>query len=218
MGKGRLIFKKEGSARFISHLDTMRTMQRAFIRAGIPLRHTEGFNPHPYISLALPLSVGQGSVCEIMDFEISSDLPLESVPELLRGKLPEGITAVSAGVPVKNAGEIKWLEITGEFVYDGGAPEADKLSDYFAAESIIIQKKTKRGLSDIDVRARMAGITFAKTSDNTVRVNAVIAAQNPSLNPDSIVEALRVHAPELLPDEWSFTRLRVFDGDMIEFK
>ena len=51
----RLLFTKTGRARYISHLDLMRTFQRAFARARIPIKHTEGFNPHPFVSIALPL-------------------------------------------------------------------------------------------------------------------------------------------------------------------
>ena len=57
--KLRLRFEKSGRAVYISHLDLMRTMQRTFKRAGYALKHSEGFNPHPIISILLPLSVGQ---------------------------------------------------------------------------------------------------------------------------------------------------------------
>ena len=66
--KLRLRFEKTGRAIYISHLDLMRTMQRVFLRADCPLKYSEGFNPHALISILLPLSVGVGSVCELMDF------------------------------------------------------------------------------------------------------------------------------------------------------
>ena len=53
----RLLFSKTGRAKYISHLDLMRTFQRAFARAKIPIKHTEGFNPHPFVSIALPRCV-----------------------------------------------------------------------------------------------------------------------------------------------------------------
>ena len=59
----RLLFSKAGTARYISHLDLMRTFQRAFARAGISIKHTEGFHPHPFVSIPLPLSVGFSSQC-----------------------------------------------------------------------------------------------------------------------------------------------------------
>ena len=64
----RLLFSKTGRAKYISHLDLMRMFQRAFARAKIPIKHTEGFHPHPFVSIALPLSVGYSSECEILEF------------------------------------------------------------------------------------------------------------------------------------------------------
>lgn len=55
MAKHRILFSKDGTARFISHLDLMRTIQRSFLRAGISIWHTEGFHPHPYTAIPLPL-------------------------------------------------------------------------------------------------------------------------------------------------------------------
>ena len=73
MDKLRLRFKKTGRAVYISHLDLMQTMQRAFSRAGYELKYSEGFNPHPQISIALPLSVGTASLCELMDFKLRDE-------------------------------------------------------------------------------------------------------------------------------------------------
>ena len=68
----RALFEKVGTARFISHLDLMRLFQRAFKRAGLPLTHTQGFNPRPSVSIALPLSLGAESYCELLDFDLES--------------------------------------------------------------------------------------------------------------------------------------------------
>ena len=69
----RVLFEKTGNAVWISHLDLMRLFQRAFKRAGLPLTHTKGFNPRPSVSIALPLSVGVESACELLDFELDGE-------------------------------------------------------------------------------------------------------------------------------------------------
>ena len=79
MDKYRMLFAKTGRAVYISHLDLMRTITRAFLRAECRLKYSEGFNPHPNISIALPLSVGCESVCEIMDFKMLEDNKIPSV-------------------------------------------------------------------------------------------------------------------------------------------
>ncbi len=67
MPKHTLAFSKADTAKFISHLDLMRTFQRSFLRAGIAIKHTEGFNPHAFVSIPLPLSVGFSSGCEVLE-------------------------------------------------------------------------------------------------------------------------------------------------------
>lgn len=79
MDKYRMLFSKTGRAVYISHLDLMRTVTRAFMRAECKLKYSEGFNPHPNISIALPLSVGCESVCEIMDFKMREDMTCEEI-------------------------------------------------------------------------------------------------------------------------------------------
>ncbi|MDR3206846.1 MAG: TIGR03936 family radical SAM-associated protein, partial [Oscillospiraceae bacterium] len=71
MLKARISFAKTGRARYISHLDLMRTLQRSFARAGLPLGYTEGFNPHPYLSVARPLPVGVAGLGELADFGLA---------------------------------------------------------------------------------------------------------------------------------------------------
>ena len=87
--KLRLRFEKTGRAIYISHLDLMRTMQRVFLRADCPLKYSEGFNPHALISILLPLSVGVGSVCELMDFQLREEADLAALPERLTAVMPE---------------------------------------------------------------------------------------------------------------------------------
>jgi radical SAM-linked protein len=87
----RLLFTKTGMAKYISHLDLMRTMQRALLRAGLEIKHTQGFNPHPHMVFALPLPVGCESLCELMDFELVKDVPADEIVPGLNRTLPEGI-------------------------------------------------------------------------------------------------------------------------------
>ena len=83
----RIRFEKTGRAVWMSHLDLMRLMQRAFRRAGVVLHHSQGFTPHAYVSMLLPLSVGMESVCELMEYELDGELAV--TPEALNAVLPE---------------------------------------------------------------------------------------------------------------------------------
>ena len=92
----RLLFEKTGNAIYISHLDLMRTFQRAFFRAGIPIKHTEGFNPHAFVSIALPLSVGYSSQCEILEFGLLAGVSEGEVPARMNAALPEALPSTPA--------------------------------------------------------------------------------------------------------------------------
>ena len=215
MDKLRLRFSKTGRAVYISHLDLMHTMQRAFSRAGLALKYSEGFNPHPQISIVLPLSVGTGSVCELMDFRLKEDVPLEELPACLTAVLPEGIEVTEAYEQKRKSAELKWLEIEGVFEYDGRDPArmAEGLRAFFARKELVVTRKTKRGMGETDIRPAIREISF-EAEEGTVKLHALISAQAPTLNPELLAGALRQKAEELAPDFAKFTRLETYDADM----
>ncbi len=168
MDKLRLRFKKTGRAVYISHLDLMHTMQRAFSRAGYELRYSEGFNPHPQISIALPLSVGAGSVCEIMDFRLKDEADLSELPARLTSVMPEGIEVIEAYEQQRKPAELKWLEVRGVFEYDERNAErmAEELRAFFSQDEIIIEKKTKRGPEETDIRPLLKSFEIVTCADH----------------------------------------------------
>ncbi|HNX99338.1 MAG: TIGR03936 family radical SAM-associated protein [Oscillospiraceae bacterium] len=219
MDKLRLRFSKTGRAVYISHLDLMRTLQRSFLRAGYRLKYSEGFNPHAQISIALPLSVGTGSLCELMDFRLEGEPDLGGLPERLTAKMPEGLEALEVYEAERKPAQIKWLRAEGVFEYDGRAPEAmaEGLSEFYAQDAIVITRKTKRGEGDSDIRPAVREIGFVP-QDGGVRAEMLISAQEPTLNPELIADALRQKAPRLAPDFASFTRIEVYDENLRVFR
>ena len=215
MDKLRLRFEKTGRAVYISHLDLMTTMQRGFARAGYRLKYSEGFNPHPLLSILLPLSVGIGSVCELMDFRLAEEADLNEMPERLTRALPEGIRVFEAYEQTRKSAELKWLRIRGEFEYDGRDPESmtQALREFYARDSIVIVRKTKRGMGESDIRSAIRELTI-EVGDQAVNIISVISAQEPTLNPELLVSALRQLEPESAPDFARFTRLETYDADM----
>lgn len=213
MDKIRLRFKKTGRAVYISHLDLMHTLQRAFSRAGYELKYSEGFNPHPQISIALPLSVGASSLCEILDFKLRSDVDLGELPGRLSAVMPEGIEAIEAYEPSRKPSEIKWLSIEGLMEYDERGNEAmcAALEEFYSAEEIVISKKTKRGIGETDIKPAIKSIEFKACADG-VAVKALISAQEPTLNPELLADALRQLRPEIAPDFAKFTRIETYDA------
>lgn len=214
MGKLRLIFIKEGRAVYISHLDLLRTFQRVFLRQGLVLRHSQGFHPHPILSFALPLPVGQSSACEVLDFEVVEDMDGKGLPESLNRFMPEGIRAVDCYVPVWPVRDLAKLRCRVDLCYDGGVPAgaAEEISSLLTGESLVIQKRTKRkAMADVDIRPMLHGLELSE-EPGILRLDATVSAQNPGLNPALLAEAVRMHLPPLAPDFVQVRRLELLDA------
>ena len=214
MGKLRLLFVKEGRAVYISHLDLLRTFQRVFLRQGLVLRHSQGFHPHPILSFALPLPVGQSSACEVLDFEVVEDMDGKGLPESLNRFMPEGIRAVDCYVPVWPVRDLAKLRCRVDLCYDGGVPAgaAEEISSLLTGESLVIQKRTKRkAMADVDIRPMLHGLELSE-EPGILRLDATVSAQNPGLNPALLAEAVRTHLPPLAPDFVQVRRLELLDA------
>ncbi|MDR3310342.1 MAG: TIGR03936 family radical SAM-associated protein [Oscillospiraceae bacterium] len=211
MNNYRLRFSKEGRAVWISHLDLMHTFVRAFSRAGIRLRYSEGFNPHAAVSIALPLSVGQSSVCEVLDFETADAVTRADAVAALNSALPEGIAALEITVPNKKAAAAKWLRVRCVLGFDE-LPDVTELRRFFDRESLVVSKKTKRGETQLDLIPAVREVRFS-TDGASVTISALVSAQNPTVNPTLIADALG-----LTPRSCAITREAVLCEDFSEFR
>lgn len=212
----RLLFTKTGEAVWMSHLDLMRLFQRAFKRAGLHLTHTQGFNPRPSVSIALPLSVGVESQCELLDFELDGDeVTFKEITERLNQALVEGVEVRRAypnGMKIKNLALLD-CEVTME--YDAGIPEAaeDRINELFSRETLLVEKKGKNGPTQQDIIPMIRTLTLTKDDEHTLRICARICCQNPSLNPAQIVAAIGCYLPEFAPDFAKYRRIEIYDNE-----
>lgn len=222
MADHRLLFSKTGRARYISHLDLMRTFQRAFFRAGIPIKHTEGFNPHAFVSIALPLSVGYSSECEILEFGLLDGVGEEEVPARMNAALPEGIIIHScyrADRPIKQLAHLNYI-IT--FEYETGLPTGAEtaLKQMLGRDSLVMKKKSKKaktGFTEVDLIPLIKSWTVEGRRD-TLIVDVVLAAQNPGLNPELIRAAFCEEFPQYSPEFVSFHRKDALDAEGKSFR
>ena len=176
----RFRFAKRGRAAYLSHLDVMRTFQRAFIRAGVRIRHSEGFNPHPKMSIALPLQLGCESVCELLDASVI-DGP-EDMVAALNLVLPEGIEVLAAGEPRRPVREIAWTEWSLRFQ---DAPSAQEAELVFSLPELPVEKKTKRGLATLDIAPH---IRLLSREGEELRM--LLRADSPTINAGDLKKAL----------------------------
>ncbi|MBR3561346.1 MAG: TIGR03936 family radical SAM-associated protein [Oscillospiraceae bacterium] len=220
MAKLRLLFVKEEQASYISHLDLMRTFQRVFPRGGLELKHSQGFHPHPLISIVLPLPVGQSSDCELLDFEVEQDMDGTGIADMLNTGLPAGLRVRDCYRVERPARDLAFLRARLELDYDRGVPAGalDRLRELFVRDEVLVEKRTKhKELAQINVVPLIRGVEW-REAENLVTADVVVAAQNPGLNPALLANAVSAQLPELAADFARVRRLELYDGNMQMFR
>lgn len=211
----RLLFEKTGNSVWISHLDLMRVFQRSFKRAGLPLTHSKGFNPRPSVSIALPLSVGIESHCELLDFDLEGQSVLcDEICSRLNNALIDGVKVLKVyddGAKIKN---LAFLACELSLEYDAGVPEnaAECIRELFSRQELPVEKKSKNGVVQQDIIPMIRSMHVGVMDSNTVRLEAVICCQNPSLNPMQLNAAIEAYMPGLKADYVRCSRIEVYDG------
>ena len=213
----RLLFSKSGRAKYISHLDLMRTFQRAFARAKIPIKHTEGFHPHPFVSIALPLSVGYSSECEILEFGLLEGTDPGEVPARLTAVMPEGIVIHDCYPAQRKLKELCYVNYIMNFEYPEGRPQECEpaIAQLLGRESLVVQKKSnksKKGYTEVDLIPLIREWSVECQSD-AMTLNMVVSAQNPGLNPELIRSAFCQSFPQFAPQFVTFHRREVLDSE-----
>ncbi len=187
----RIVFEKTGQARYMSHLDLVRTMTRAVRRARIPLWYTEGFNRHPYLTFAAPLSLGYEGLHETMDLRLEEPMPMDELVTRLNAVLPTGLVASEANECVYKAGNIAAASYTLTF-----SCAADTLTALLAQPAIAVEKRTKKGgFKTVDIKEAVANATVTANEDGGCVANVMLPnGSTNNLNPQLLLTALQQFA------------------------
>lgn len=213
----RIKIKKEGRAKYISHLDLNRCMQRALRRAHIPIWNTQGFNPHPYIVFAMPLSLFYESDCEIMDAKLDGDMPLDEVKERLAAQMPEGIAIADVTPPNMKLADVGFAQYSIALDFNGRtqAELEGMAAKIMAADELIIEKSTKRSIVNIDVKQYFDSAAI-QIIDGEIKIRVVLpAGSQENLNPSILVAAIEKYGAK--PDIAHIRRLQIFNHEMQAF-
>ena len=216
----RLLFEKTKSAIYISHLDLMRVFQRAFRRAGYLLHHTEGFNQRAYVSLALPLSVGTASVCEILEFVLDDPFSPQELRERLNRTLPEGILVREVYESSLKFKFLRYLQADVFLEYDGGVPAqaAEKIGALLQRPALPMTKHGKKGDTEVDLAPMLDSACVLQQDAQTLQLQVLVSAQNPSLNPMQLAQAIAQYLPDCKPDFASCRRQEVLTAEKTPFR
>ncbi|MBR5535411.1 MAG: TIGR03936 family radical SAM-associated protein [Clostridia bacterium] len=201
-------YKKYGRAKYISHLDMVRVFNRVFRRGSIPVAYSEGFNPHPKISFALPLSVFYESECEIMLFSVTEDITSDELFKRFSAVFPEGLEAIEVkeGKP-----DIKHLSYCLYNVYCS-LPSQTELDAFLSLKEMIVPKKTKSGIKDTDIRRDVADIKLEEDCMSML----LSAGSNANLKPDVVIKAMNKYIEGYSSGDTEYLRKSIYTDDMVE--
>jgi radical SAM-linked protein len=187
--KIRIKFSKRGNIRFVGHLDLLRTLQKIFRKADIPVAYSEGFSPHQLFSIAAPLSVGISSDGEYLDMKLLKEVQPKVLIEKINRACPEGITVLDihplkeeepAGMGLVCAA--KYVIHQNELLITDEA-----INQLMAKESIIIQKKSKKGkINYLDIKP---GIFNLNVSEHKILMTIATGSRF-NIKPEFVLQAI----------------------------
>lgn len=213
----RIWFTKDGVARYISHLDLNRCMMRAMHRSHIPVWHTEGFNPHPFCTFALPLSLGFRGLRESMDIKLLKPWPEHTLVEAFNRSLPEGVQVFAATEPRMKPGEIASARFRILLTHATAAPEelVQKIINTLQLPALKAVKTSKGKSKEVDVKANLLEYHCTLCTGAAALDVLLPAGGSNNVNPLLLLEALE--AQMQLPLVYDVTRMNLFNHDGIEF-
>ena len=205
MNKYYLEFSKIGNIRFISHLDLLRLFKRAFKRSGIELVYSQGFNPHPKLGFAQPLSLGYEGLAEILEFETVREYPANEMQEILNPLMPEGIRMQKCeALP----GEGKSLAALADgALYQISIPieligKDFSSADFLAKTELNVEKKNKKKeLVTLNIRPMIRDSKEEIQDDNLIIHCDLDAGSTSNLSPELLLQAIRNHTGRPIPGE-----------------
>ncbi len=221
MREVRLRFSKTGRLKYISHLDINRAMSRAFKRAEIPLWYTEGFNPHPYMSFSLPLSLGVESLCESVDIRLIDSIDNADIKSRMNAVLPSDLKIVDVYDNFRDNSEIVYSDYVYKFQFADNEEALGKISDLLSGEEITALKKGKQGrrkvLKETNIKPFIDRYNISIRGDIIILNIRLLAGGEKNLNPsllfDTIIRLIDMDF------EWkSIARIALLDKDCKEFR
>lgn len=203
----RVFFSKTERAKYISHLDLSGVMQRAIRRTRLPVWYTEGYNPRMYTQFMLPLSLGQEGIREAMDLRLLEEIPHDEVTDRINSMLPLDIRIIETAVPVCKNTDIASAEYEITADIDRG-----KFLKFTESEKIITEKKTKKGITEIDLKPCILGL---EVSD---KIKLKLPAGNDfNINPQLLLDTYKRQCEEEIP-KLRIIRMKIFCSDGKEFR
>lgn len=201
MSRYALKFSKEGYIKYTSHLDMLRLFKRSFKRVEVKLQYSQGFNPHPKMSFAQPLSLGYSSTSEYLEFDTIESFQPTEIMERLNSVMPEGVTIISCYELPLGGKTMASLTEYGEYVIEipigsfldiedaGNFNIIKALEKYISREKIIVSKVQRKSGKEIeiDIKPMIKSISGLVVSNNIMLTIKINAGSVSNLSPEMVL-------------------------------
>lgn len=199
MPRYRIRYSKEGTARFMSHLDMVRTFERAVRRAGIPVSLSQGFNPHSKMAFGFPLPVGVSGLAEYVDIDLDRDVSPDEIVHALGPAMPPGFEIAGARrledkVPALMA-EVERSSYTVSIGPENALALEDMekcLEGIMGQVEITVSRRKKDGPpADFNIRPGMLSLSARKEGGRVILEMELMSGSTLNVRPGEVVSALR---------------------------
>lgn len=205
-----LKYSRGEAVRYISHLDFVRFIHRVIRRAGVPMEFSKGFNPHPIMTVAMPLSVGVTSSGEYMKIGFAGDFSEEYLLNTLNSAMPAGFRVLA--VKKDDGYDFKRLD-RAEYIVSMQTDALPDVEGLMAKEELTVMKKSKSGVKPADIRPYIYSMEIIEREDNGVKVKMCLAAGNTyNLKPETVLDAFEKYSG-FTPEFFLVHRERMLAGD-----
>ncbi|MBR5190858.1 MAG: TIGR03936 family radical SAM-associated protein [Clostridia bacterium] len=216
----RMSFEKTGMAKFISHLDTVRCITRSMKRANVPIWFTEGFNPHAFLTFAMPLSLGFESLCETVDFRLMEEVDLEELKVRLNNALPVDITVKEIYVYETSPNDIRWAEY--KIIFNNPDNKLLETAEkILSSDEIIVEKKAKQGRKkvnkEVNIKEHIKSFELNEENGKLVLKTILSSGTSMNINPMLLIGAL-VKDTKTDEQDVDIIKIQSYTEDMKEFK
>ncbi len=209
-----LKYSRDSRVKYISHLDFIRTFHRTVRRAGLEMSFSQGFNPHPVMTVAMPLSVGVTSDCEYIKIGFEQDYSEREIEERLNAAFPDGFKILAVKKALGKEYDFAKLD---RAVY---CVEAEICGSEFDSEKFMlnselsVMKKSKSGVKEADIRPYIYSLSANSPKDGILELIMCLAAGNTyNLKPDTVIDAMEKYTDGLSVEFYCIHRSKLLAGE-----
>lgn len=201
----RVRFTKTGKMRFLSHHDLMRLFERALRRTGLPLRMTEGYNPHPVVAFPTALGLGIESLDEILEFELTSWTSPRAIEKVLGEQLPEGVAIGSAeAFDRKQRSFVNFVEYEASCAGQSEGID-DRIRAFLELKECPVERVSDKGSKTVEIRQYV----MALEAENDLLYLRIRVTDQGTAKPEEVLRSIGIRLDEGVRLKKTYTELAV---------